>query len=456
MKNLRASVWIVGPASAEADIVSEALDGDHWHRLRLDRFDGMSSELFTAIPDVVVVFDKTQPGLIEQVQRLARAAFAPVIAIVPDCDVPTTVAVLRAGADAAVERSKASHELAPWTSQCLEVTQKASATGAPDPRDIFLRHPRSPMHNLLATFPQIARSDYPVLIMGESGTGKELVARVLHAMSARREGPFIAVNCGAISESLLESELFGHVRGAFTGADEDRPGHFQAAHGGTILLDEIGTLPLHLQTTLLRVLEDGKVRPVGSSVEIDVDFRVIAATNVVLSKAVDEGTFRDDLFYRLGVLPITVPSLRQRSMDIPVLADHFIAEQNRTQGTHIESLSPRMRAALKQYPWPGNIRELKNFIQRVCVLKQSGSIEEEDLPPPMLSTSVVDHLGLDVPSEGIDMAGTLDRLEDQLLIKALSKAAGNKAKAARLLGLNRTTLVEKLKRKRLDTPINTK
>ncbi|MFU8803461.1 MAG: sigma-54 interaction domain-containing protein [Bradymonadaceae bacterium] len=450
MSTKRTSILIIGPKTPLVAALDEAFSSYGWMVHRCEGAEDGPTSQRECLADVVIVTANEGPDHEEAIRALCREFFVSVIAIVKDGDVPGAVAAVCAGADTALEEGRDPVDFVAAAAKCLELEELSEVIEESDPRDILVRHPRSPLNAILESFPQIARSGSAVLITGESGTGKERVARILHQMSDRGEGPFVAVNCGAISESLLESELFGHSRGAFTGAIADRDGQFQAAQGGTIFLDEIATLPLQLQVKLLRILEDGKVHRVGETTPVVGDFRVIAASNIDLEEAVEDGEFRRDLYYRLSVFPVNLPPLRHRTMDIPVLADHFIEEQNELHGTCLEKLTPDIRVALKQYPWPGNIRELQNMIQRLCILKQVGCIEEEDLPPPIMETSLVDHLGLDVPSEGIDIAGTLDRLEDHLLIKALNKAAGNKAKAARLLGLNRTTLVEKLKRKRLD------
>lgn len=454
MSSRRPSVLIIASPGPETEGIERAFVHLHWKCHRSFAIDRSVEIISEDCVDVVLFHEEETGRLLHGIRRLAQESCTPVVAIVDKGDVPVAVAALRAGAATALERGSLPLEFVAVASEYLKLEELSAPLPQSDPRDIFVRHERSPLNDLLESFPQIARSDYPVILMGESGTGKELAARVIHQMSPRSAGPFMAVNCGAIAESLLESELFGHRRGAFTGAMEDRAGHFEAAHQGTIFLDEIGTLPLHVQVNFLRVLEEGAVRPVGGNASIAVDFRVIVATNIVLEEAIAAGQFREDLFYRLSVFPVVMPPLRHRPMDIPALVDFFIEEQNAVHGTCIEKLSPTMRATLKKYPWPGNVRELKNLVQRICILKQVGSIQEEDLPPPVMNTHFVDHLGLDVPSEGMDMAGTLERLEDQFLVKALDKAAGNKAKAARLLGLNRTTLVEKLKRKRIDTPVD--
>lgn len=374
----------------------------------------------------------------------------PVVGVVRTGDVATTVDAMKLGAHSVVELAT-DDDIDRLVAAVDDSVPKGSAPFHGDPRDLFIRAENSPLNDLLDMLMPLASASAPILITGESGTGKELFARTLHNMSPRASGPFIAVNCGAIPDTLLESELFGYVKGAFTGAHADRMGQFQAAHGGTILLDEIGEMPTALQVKLLRVLQDGKVTPVGATTPINVDFRVIAATNRNLENEVRESNFREDLFYRLSVLPMHVPPLRERPADIPVMCEYFLHEQNRLNKTHLKGFSREALKAMQSYGWPGNVRELQNLLQRLSILKRVGFVELEDLPaqfhgghppPPQI--------GLYVPSEGMDMAGMLERLETSLVKQALQKTDGNKAQAARLLGLNRTTLVEKVKRMRLD------
>lgn len=376
----------------------------------------------------------------------------PVIAAVRQGDVARSVLAMQSGAVTVVEMPPGAHT--PGASALIqaidEYVRPASDWRAQDPRDAIVRAPDSPLLGMLEVLPQIARSDSPVLLTGESGVGKDLLARVIHELGGRATQPYVSLNCGAIPENLLESELFGHVKGAFTGATADRKGLLTASDGGTLFLDEIGEMPTHLQVKLLRVLQDGMVTPLGSSRARKVDFRVIAATNIDVEAAVELGTFREDLYYRLNVLPIEMPALRDHPQDIAPLCEHFIARQNAAHQTHIVGVTHEARSLLKRYDWPGNIRELENLVERLCVLKQAGFIERDDLPEAVLNAPPSMHFGLDVPSEGIDMTDTLDKLERTLLSSALKKAEGNKAQAARLLGINRTTLVEKLKRKNID------
>ena len=300
---------------------------------------------------------------------------------------------------------------------------------------------------------KVADSDSTILIQGESGTGKELVARMLHFNSFRRDQPLVAVNCGAFPENLLESELFGHEKGAFTGAMHTRKGRFELAHGGTIFLDEVAEMSPALQVKLLRVLQERCFERVGGTKTISVDVRVIAATNQDLEQFVQARQFRSDLYYRLNVIPITIPSLRERQSDIPLLIDHFIQNFNRKKQTAIQGVSSDALGLLLHYRWPGNIRELENLVERLVVLKKSGDIETSDLPDKILHSFVPDRprngTAVGLSDGGINLMKELEQYENQLILVALRKAKGITSKAAQLLHLNRTTLVEKLKRKGL-------
>ncbi|HJU06178.1 MAG TPA: sigma-54 dependent transcriptional regulator [Nitrospiraceae bacterium] len=300
---------------------------------------------------------------------------------------------------------------------------------------------------------KVADSDSTVLIQGESGTGKELVARTLHFNSLRRERALIPVNCGAIPENLLESELFGHERGAFTGAVSARMGRFEMAHGGTIFLDEVAEMSLSLQVKLLRVLQERCFERVGGTRTISVDVRVIAATNQDLEQAVKERRFRKDLYYRLNVIPVTLPPLRDRRSDIPLLIDHFITRLNTSKHASVQGVEQDAMIYLMQYGWPGNIREVENLIERVVVLKKIGMISVSDLPEQILHNSPTPlHEGtpaVSLSGASINLVKELDRHESRLIMEAMRQAKGVTSKAAQLLQLNRTTLVEKLKRKGL-------
>ncbi len=280
---------------------------------------------------------------------------------------------------------------------------------------------------------KVADTDATVLVLGESGAGKELIARALHYNSNRAEKPFVAVNCGAIPEELLESELFGHVRGAFTGALRDRVGRFSAAHGGTLFLDEIGDMSPSLQIKLLRVLQEREFEPVGSSKTERVDVRVLAATNQDLPDLIRKKQFREDLYFRLNVVPIRVPSVRERREDVPLLVEHFLSLR-REDYPELKGLTAPALKRLMDYDWPGNVRELQALVERLSILKRSGWIDESDLPAEIVG-GVRDTPRAELPSDGIDFDAVVDAFESDLIVQALQATGWNKNQAAPLLRL---------------------
>lgn len=286
----------------------------------------------------------------------------------------------------------------------------------------------------------VAQRDVPVMITGESGTGKEVVARTIHKMSRRESKPFVAINAAAIPESLIESELFGHERGAFTGAVATRQGVFEQANGGTLLIDEIAEMPMALQPKLLRVLADGRVRRLGGTHEFEFDVRVLAATNRDPLKAIEDIKLREDLYYRLNVVPIMLPPLRARADDVPLLVQHFLLEFNTKHRLELEGVTDEAMTMLKAYPWPGNVRELRNIIERSVVLAKGEWIDERDLPPYVRDPSLR-------PEKLVFSVGetTVADAERELILKTLEKAGNNKAEAARLLGVDVKTIYNKLK-----------
>jgi len=298
---------------------------------------------------------------------------------------------------------------------------------------------RSPlMQRIFEVLPAIAASPSTVLILGETGTGKELVARTVHDLSPRRDSPFLAVNCGALPDTLLESELFGYKAGAFTDARRDKPGRFALAEAGTIFLDEIGDISQAMQARLLRVLQERVFEPLGSVEPVKTDVRVIAATNRNLAKLVEEGRFREDLFYRIHVIRLEMPGLKDRREDIPLLMDHFVAKFNRLRGKDIAGVSDEVLACLMEHDFPGNVRELENIIEHAFVLCGGGVIRPEHLPAQLLKNSFGEPFQL-------GKAVTLDAMERLVISDALRRNGGNRRKAAKELGINPSTLFRKLK-----------
>jgi len=307
------------------------------------------------------------------------------------------------------------------------------------------------MQKVFSRITKVIKTDSTVLVLGESGTGKELIAKAIHSNGPRRDKPFIAVHCGAIPENLLESELFGHTKGAFTGAIRDKMGKFEAANHGTIFLDEIATLPMHLQIKLLRVLQEQEVERIGSNKPTKLDVRIISATNVNLEEEVKKGNFRDDLFYRLNVIPVTLPPLRERFEDILPLVRHFLAKYCKEMDRPIMSIAREALMALEVYNWPGNVRELENVVERTVALTEGDQITLADLPSNITrSYSEQEELPTRVTSRGVDLGKVLTDIEQKMISDALSLSDGVKARAAALLNMNRTTLVEKMRRLGMD------
>ena len=325
-----------------------------------------------------------------------------------------------------------------------ESRHRSSARSIPPPRVVGESGAIQQLNSILQT---VARRQSTVLIEGESGTGKELAARFIHANSARRDKPFVAIDCTILKDTLLESELFGHVKGAFTGADKDTLGFIRAADGGTLLLDEIGELSPQVQAKLLRTIQERVVFPVGSTKPIPVNIRIIAATHRDIKQFVRKGEFREDLFYRLNVVAVHVPPLRDRSEDIIHLAHHFLAELSKLYEEPSKTLSPEAEDALRTYQWPGNVRELTNVIEHAYVLSEEEVLTLEDLPEG-LRTAIS---GIEAPADG--EFPTLDMAERSLLLRALRQADGNKAHAARLLNVERHRFYRMLVRHGLESKV---
>ncbi len=417
--------------------------------------DLIDQEQYQVIVSDLFLPDKSGLDILQNVQKVSPVT--EVIVVTGHASAQTAVKAMKEGAFDYITKPIDFDELRIVVSKALEKQKLLS-------ENIYLRRQlqgRFEFNNIIGSSPamnlvfermsRIVKTDSAVLVSGESGTGKELVAKALHYNGARKERPFVAVNCSAIPELLLESELFGHVRGAFTGAIKDKPGKFEAANHGTIFLDEIGTLPLHLQAKLLRVLQEHEVERVGSNKTVKLHVRVISATNTDLENMVKRGEFREDLYYRLNVIPLHLPPLRDRQQDIMSLTAFFLEKQCRLMGRAPCTISKQAIEALERYSWPGNVRELENMIERMIVLTDASVITLDDVPAQIVGEKIEVEAGcIKMPSNGVDLTATLSQIEFSFISQALESARGVKAKAAALLGINRTTLVEKIKRLKME------
>lgn len=373
----------------------------------------------------------------------------PVIVITAFGDMKSAIAAIRAGAYDFLNKPLEMETLIHAVSRAIQHRQlgeevKRLTEAVAGARSFEGLVGKSPvMKQVYDLIQRVSSTDSSVLLTGESGTGKELVARALHAESERTSKPFIAINCAAVPANLLESELFGHVRGAFTDAKTSRKGLFERADGGTVLLDEIGEMPVEMQPKLLRVLQERKLRPVGGSAEVSFDVRILAATNRDLQSDVEEGRFREDLYYRLNVVEIHVPPLRTRGSDILLIAQHFIDEISRRMDKAVKGISSEAAQKLLDYDWPGNVRELENAMERAVALTRFERITVEDLPERIRSFESTRITPVDVDAEHVL---TVQELEKRYIGRVLKAVGGNKTRAARLLGLDRRTLYRKLER----------
>jgi two-component system response regulator PilR (NtrC family) len=400
----------------------------------------------------IIISDIRMPGaggvdLLKFSKEIAAGSFFLLITGVPTIE--TAIAAINSGADRYVVKDhelvdqlrRAVHEVSEslkWKKEAGYLRRELRRLTGLD--NIIGQSPK--MRAIFDMIQTVAPQSSRVLITGESGTGKELVARAIHENSARAQAPFITINCGAFPENLLESELFGYMKGAFTGANENRQGLFQAADGGTLFLDEIGNMSLTMQVKLYRVLQEGKVRPIGSTEESDVDVRIIAATNKEFEKEIAEGRFREDLYYRLSVIPIRVPSLRERRDDIPLLARHFLERFRKTMEKPIEGISPEAMTRLESYDWPGNVRELENTMERAVALESGREISLRVLPDRIAGYSSSSSSGAPgshtdgFPTEGVDFEKVIAETERRYLQFALAKAEGVRTRASELLRIS--------------------
>jgi DNA-binding NtrC family response regulator len=405
-------------------------------------------------PFDVVLTDLKMPGLdgIELVRRARELDPTSVCIVITGFGSPErSIDALSAGAFWFIEKSYERIAcLGPLVDKALELRQ-LRASNRRLQRQLESSHSfesiigrSESLRGTLEIVRKVADTDATVLIRGESGTGKDLVARALHYNSRRAEQPFIAVNCGAIPEQLLESELFGHVKGAFTGALRDRIGRFAAAHGGTLFLDEIGDMSPTLQTKLLRVIQERAFEPVGSNKTERVDVRITAATNQDLERKIAAGQFREDLYFRLAVIPIDVPPLRERREDVPLLVAYFL-ERLRSQHPEVKGVTAAALQRLVHWDWPGNVRQLQALVERLVILKGSGWIDETDLPVELAGPPALRPAPTALPPEGVDYQELVGSFERDLIVAALEATGWNKNRAAQLLNLKRTTLVEKIR-----------
>ena len=434
-------------------------------RMGLDTFSaatlGEARDLVTEVsPDLCLTDMKLPDGngisLVEFIQQ--DHPHIPVAMITAHGSVETAITALKAGAFDFISKPIELEPLRKLVSSALQLGGHTESLSQAVDQDLIGNAPT--IQTLRQQITKLARSQAPVHICGESGSGKEVVARLIHHNGPRAAGNFIAVNCGAIPPDLLESELFGHVKGSFTGANDDKPGLFQAASGGTLFLDEVADLPLAMQVKLLRAIQEKAVRPVGGSREIPTDVRLLSATHKDLAAEVDAGRFRNDLFYRINVIDLKVPSLRERAEDLPLLARAIVARICREQGVQDVKIDHSAQDALSGYPVPGNVRELENILERSLALSDGGSITADDLQFSQMATRSPETRTRKSDQEGIqtwsvdeaygDLEGYLEEIEKQILSKALEESRWNKTATAKLLGISFRSLRYRLKKLELD------
>ena len=450
-RGLRPVVLVVDDDAGLRESFRLILDDDHEVLEAADAAQALETVRTTQVD--LVLLDLRLPDLdgiavLEQIKTLDE--HVEVILVTAVQTVRTAVAAMKLGAFDYLTKPFEEDELLSLVRRALErrslqreVVYLRSELERRHASELVGRHPE--MQRLYRLIAQVARTSTTVLITGESGTGKELIARAIHRQGPRRDKPFVAVNPAAIAETLIESELFGHERGAFTGAYQRKLGKFELAQGGTLFLDEIALLKPELQAKLLRVLQEREIERVGSGQMIKIDVRIIAATNADVAAAVASGTFREDLYYRLNVVHLMVPPLRERIDDIEVLVDHFIRRYNHEFGKRIQGLTPEAIVALRAYRWPGNVRELQNVVERSVVLVDGPLIGMEDLP---LELSLVTPGTMETDVLPLNEAS--DRFERQIVRRALDRVNGNVSEAARMLGLHRNSLKAKLDRWKID------
>lgn len=451
-----AKILVVDDEPSQRKMLKANLSLDGYQVLEADDGANAIARVSEEFFDLILMDNRmSQMDGIEALKEIKKISPAiPVIIITAYASVETAVEALHAGAhdyltkplDIDELRIKVQQTLEFWRLKEENILQKRRIENLFDASRIVGRSRK--MKEVLERVAQVAPTEATVLILGESGTGKELIANALHQGSGRSDKRFIKVNCAALPETLLESELFGHEKGAFTGAIARRPGRFELADGGTIFLDEIGEMTLATQSKLLRVVQEREFEPVGSARTVKVDIRIITATNRTLEDEVKKGTFREDLFYRLNVVPISLPPLRERKEDIPLLVEHFLKVYNEKNNRNLQGFHPRALDAMMRYAWPGNIRELENVVERAVILSRDDFIPFSELPAAVREVAGEDDTRQ--VREGLRPGMTIKEMERELIIKTLEDNDSNRTRTARVLGITRRTLQHKLKEYDLD------
>ncbi len=440
------TVLVVDDDDAHRLMLREAVRNWGVRSVEADSGEAALKVLETEIVDLILL-DVKMPGIggLEALKHIkAFNPALPVIMITAYATVQTAVEALKLGAGDYLIKPLNIDELEEAVQAAIQPSPEKEAdtqASIPELENLDLVAESSVMRDIIGEAVNVASTDATVLLTGESGSGKEVLAEVVHRMSPRSGKNIMTVNCAAIPDTLIESEMFGHLKGAFTGADRDKEGRFQAAEGGTLFLDEIGELPLPAQAKLLRVLQDGKVTPVGGTREIETDVRIITATNKDLENEVKEGRFREDLFYRISVIPIHIPPLRERKIDIPPLSELFLKRFTGRHGKNIKGFTPRALAKLLSHDWPGNVRELMNVIERAVILTRSEYLDVADLP----GISFTDAADSSEPGSERQAGITLREMEKILIEKTLADTDSNRTHAARILGITRKTLLSKIR-----------
>jgi len=451
MTRTKAKILVVDDESSQRKMLKANLSLDGYQVFEADDGSDAIGKVTAEFFDLILMDNRmSQIDGIEALREIKKISPGiPVIIITAYASVETAVEALRAGAhdyltkplDIDELRIKVLQTLEFWRLKEENLIQKRRIENLFDASKIIGRSAK--MREILETVAMVAPTEASVLILGESGTGKELIANALHQGSNRADKRFIKVNCAALPETLLESELFGHERGAFTGAVGRKPGRFELADGGTIFLDEIGELTPATQAKLLRVLQEREFEPLGSTRTVKVDIRIISATNRLIKEEVKKGAFREDLFYRLNVVPIDLPSLRERKEDIPLLVEHFLKIYNEKNGRKLQGFHPRALDAMMRYSWPGNIRELENVVERAVILTRDEYVTFTELPEAVRGSSG-DSEGMLV-RQSFRLGMTIKEMERELIVKTLEDHDGNRTRTARILGITRRTLQHKLK-----------